>query len=215
MPDGLVALDLGDEDERAPVTPARHGDFTLRRDAVLRASERGVGGGERREPGGAVDDVDRGGVAGEIALDAVAGPRGDPFDGRIERDERAERPVAQRVASGARREHFADERNLQELLVGARDADGDRLGLVLDRVDRARELVDPGSERAREVVGDDDRRADLAVIDLVEVERHDAGRVAEQRGDAHRGGRGEVAVVRAGAQRVEEHRRGREEIAFE
>ena len=97
------------------------------------------------EARGAVDDVDGGGVVGELAVDAVAGPGRDPLDGGIERDQRAQRPVAQHVACGARGEHVAHQCHLQELLVGARDADGHRLGLVLDRVDGAGELVDAGA----------------------------------------------------------------------
>ena len=64
--------------------------------------------------------------------------------------------VAQRVACGAGGEHFAHQRHREQLLVGARDADGDRLGLVLDGVDRAGELVDRRRERGGEIVDDDD-----------------------------------------------------------
>jgi len=56
---------------------------------------------------------------------------------------------------------FARERDLEQLLVGAGDADRDRLGLVLDRVDRTRELLDRLRERGGEVLHDRARRAHL------------------------------------------------------
>ena len=123
-------------------------------------------------------------------------------------DERAQRAVAERVARGTGREHLAGQRDLQQLLVGTGDADGDRLGLVLDRVDRPGELLDAGGERGGEVLDDPARRADRAVLDLVHVEREQAGGVAQQRRDAHRGAGLEVTVVAADAQTVEERGRG-------
>ena len=51
-------------------------------------------------------------------------------------------------------------------------------------------------ERGGEVLTTVARRADLAVLDLVRVERERAGGVAEQRAEPHRGARLERAVVR-------------------
>src|SRR4029453_17615605 len=69
----------------------------------------------------------------------------DPLDGRHEglerREERAVRlgKVAERQPE---RLEGAEERSLGRRRLAARDPDGDRLRLVLDRVDRPRELAD-------------------------------------------------------------------------
>ena len=136
-----------------------------------------------------------------VALDPVPGEPGDLLDGGVERHERAQRAVAQPVARRARGERRRDQRHVEQRLVGARDPDRDRLGLVLDRVDRAGELLDPARERGGEVLHDGARRADLAVLELVRVERADAGGVPQQRGDRDAGARLERAVVAAGTQR--------------
>ena len=61
-----------------------------------------------------------------------------------------------------------------------------------------------GGQAGGQVVEHDAGRADLAELDLVGVERADAGGVAEQRRQPDRGAGLEVAVVRAGAEPVEE-----------
>ena len=66
-------------------------------------------------------------------------------------------------------------------LVAARDADGHRLGLVLDRIDRPGELLDGPRERADEVVEQRRRRADLAGLPLVGLDGMVRQHVAEQR----------------------------------
>ena len=153
-----------------------------------------------------VDDGDGHLAVLGIAVDLVADPAGDLGDGRVEVGERAQRLVAEAVAGRAGRQHRLHERRLQQRLVAAGDADGDGLGLVLDGVDGAGELLDALGERGGEVVDHDGRRADPAVLDLVGVERRDAEGVAERRRQAHGGARLEVAVVRAAAQPVEEPR---------
>ena len=96
-----------------------------------------------------------------------------------------------------------DERDLEQRLVGAGDAHGDGLGLVLDRVDRAGQLLDGLGQRRGQVVDHHGRRAHLALVDLVGVQRDHAEHVPEQAGQAH-GGRGlELAVVAAHPQAVE------------
>ena len=71
-----------------------------------------------------------------------------------------------------------------------------------------RQLLDAPGQRERQIVDDDRRRADLAVLDLVGVERADAEAVAQQRRQPHGSRRFEVTVVGAGAQAVEETRAG-------
>ena len=93
-------------------------------------------------------------VRGDVALDDVAGVPDDVGDRRIEAGERPQRAVAQAVARGAGVERLAHEADLQQALVGPRDADGDRLGLVLDRVDRPGELLDGRRERDGEILDD-------------------------------------------------------------
>ena len=81
-------------------------------------------------------------VAVEVALDAIAGEADDLVDRGIERGERAQRPVAEAIAGRAGVEHRLHERHLQQRLVRTGDADGDGLGLMLDRVDRTGQLLD-------------------------------------------------------------------------
>ena len=163
----------------------------------------------------AVDDVNRRGSSRRIAVDPVTRPADHRLDRGVERDERAQRAVRQAVARRARREDLAHQRNLQQRLVRARDADGHGLRLVLDGVDRARELLDRLRERGGEVLDDRARRADLAEVDLVRVERHDTDRVPQERRELHRGAGFERAVVVAGAQAVEEPRGQRLELTRE
>ena len=144
-----------------------------------------------------------------VALDAVAGEPEHRRDRGIEIDERAQRAVREAVARGAGREHRLHERHAQQRLVGAGDADRDRLGLVLDRVDRPRQLLDHRGEPGGEVLDQRARRADLAELERVRVERDDAGAVAQQRAEPHRGAGVERTVVDARAQAFEEARRER------
>ena len=69
--------------------------------------------------------------------------------------------VGSRSGRAARRRPAAPchQRHRQHLLVGARDADGDGLGLVLDGVDRTGELVDAAGERGGELLEHDARGA--------------------------------------------------------
>ena len=93
-----------------------------------------------------VDDRDR------RSVDAVARVPGDLGDGRVEVGEHLERVVAEHVASGTGVEHGLHQRAVEHPLVAARDADRDGLGLVLDGVDRPRELLDGAGQRVDEVV---------------------------------------------------------------
>ena len=87
--------------------------------------------------------VDGGVVGGRIAFDAVAGEadhrRRSPARGR---PALCSDPVAEAVARRHRRPAPPARAARQQRLVGAGDADRDRLGLVLDGVDRAGELLD-------------------------------------------------------------------------
>ena len=173
----------------------------------LRAPQLGRAVGAAGQVAGDAAPVDhRGGgraLGPDPALDAVAGEADDLGDGRADVGQRAQRAVRELVAVGARAHHLAHERHLEQGLVAAGDADRDGLGLVLDGVDRPGQLLDGLGERRGEVVDHHGRRADLALVDLVGVERDDAEHVAEQRGQAHRGGRLELAVVPAHPQAVE------------
>ena len=128
----------------------------------------------------------------------------DRLDRRVEVDQGAQRAVTEPVASRPGGERRRDQRHLQQRLVGTRDADRDRLGLVLDRVDRTRQLVDAPGERGREVMDDGARGPDLAVLDLVVLEGTQPGGVTEQRGDPGRGARFEAAVVPSRPEALEE-----------
>ena len=44
------------------------------------------------------------------------------------------------------------QQTIEHALIAARNADGDRLGLVFDGIDRARELLDPLCQRSHEFV---------------------------------------------------------------
>ena len=88
-------------------------------------------------------------------------------------------------------------------LVAARDADGDRLRLVLDGVDRPGQLLDRPGQREHEVVDERGRRADLARARLVLLDRALGLHVAQQPGQAHGRARLEVAVVAVAAQPVD------------
>jgi hypothetical protein len=163
------------------------------------------------------------GAAGQVAGDAAPvddGGRGRALDARPPLDavpgvadnlghhgadvgQRAQRAVRELVAVGAGGDDLVDQRDGQQRLVAARDADGDGLGLVLDGVDGTGQLLDGPRECGGQVVDHHRGRAHLALVDLVRVERHDAERVAEQRGQPHGGGRLELAVVAAHAQAVE------------
>ena len=104
--------------------------------------------------------------------------------------------------------------DLEQRLVGAGDADRDRLGLVLDGVDGAGQLVDRPGEGGGEVLDQHGRRADLAVLELVGVERDGPGGVAEQVRDARTAVRRlEVAVVAAGRGARRRTRHGRADRA--
>ena len=85
-----------------------------------------------------VDDVDRRRAVGDAPVDAVAGIAGDLLDGRAERRQGPQDAVAQAVAGRARSQRLDDERRSEQVLLGTGDADGHRLGLVLDRVDGPR-----------------------------------------------------------------------------
>ena len=148
----------------------------------------------------AIDDVDR------VAFDVVARPARHALDRGIERDERPQRAVGEAVARRTGREDFLHDRHEQQRFVGARDADGHGLGLMLDRVDRAGELVDGFRERGVQVLDHRARCSHLAELDLVRVQVLETGRIAQHRGDAHGGGRLEASVVVARPQLVEEPR---------
>src|SRR5262249_58594715 len=101
------------------------------------------------------------------------------------------------------------EGRLEQRIVGARDAAGERLRLVLDCIDRTGEIIDALREGGGEVIDDRAGSPDLAQLDLVRVEGRRTRREAQHRRDPHRAARIEMAVVRAGAEPVEEAGRRR------
>ena len=146
----------------------------------------------------AVDDGDR------VAVDAVAGEAGDLGDGRVEVGEHLQRPVAEHVAPGAGVEHGLHEAPVHHALVAAGDADGDRLGLVLDGVDGPGQLVDrrgSGPARGRRR-GRPASRPCPVLAWYSSTGRSDAD-VAQQAGEVHRRARLEVPVVAVAAQPVD------------
>ena len=126
-----------------------------------------------------VDDLDGGRTRRGVALDRVAGEADHRVDGRVERGQRAQRRVAEPLPRRAGRQDGLHERTVEQGLVRAGDADGDRLGLVLDGVDRPGQLLDAAGQRGGEVVDQAGRRADLAGLALVGLERRVAGDVAQ------------------------------------
>ena len=167
MPGARAGLHLGHEDHRAPVAAAPGDEhLALAGDAALGADQRGLSldpaaaRRAERPPRSTIDDrriaVDR------VAVDAVAGEPGDLGDGRVEIGQHLQRAVAEPVAAGAGGEHRLHQRAVEHALVAAADADGDRLGLVLDRVDRPGQLLDRARQRGGEIVDQRARRADLA-----------------------------------------------------
>ena len=86
---------------------------------------------------------------------------------------------------------------------------------IIDRIDRAGELLDGSGEGRGEVLDHGGRRPDLAPLDRVHVERHHAGRVPEQRRDAHRGAGLERTVVGAHPQPGEASRAVGQDDALE
>ena len=205
---GLAVLDLGHDHDQAPVrTAPGHQHPALGRHLVLGAPQAGVRLGAQGQVEGdaaPVDDRDGGlGVAGP-ALDAVAGVAGDLGHGRRQGAQRAQDVVGQPVPGGAGAHDGLDQRRLEQALVGAGDAHGDRLGLVLDGVDRPGELVDALGEGPGQVVEDHGRGADLAELQLVRLEGQDAQAVAQQRRQPGRRGGLQLTVVGPGPQAVEE-----------
>ena len=94
----------------------------------------------------AIDDRDR------ITIDAIPGVAVNSSDYRVKIGEHLQCAIAQHVAAGAGLNHGLHEGSVDDSLVAARDADGDRLCLVLDRVDRARELLDHLGQCRDEVI---------------------------------------------------------------
>ena len=123
--------------------------------------------------------------------------------GRVQRGEHLERAVAEDITPGAGVEHCPHQWPIDHALVAAGDADGDGLGLVLDGVDRARQLLDRPCQRHHEVVDEGSRRPDLAGPRLVLLDRTRRRHVAQQAGQAHRRARLEMAVVALAAQIVD------------
>ena len=205
---GLGALDLGDEDERPAVAAAAgDGDLTLEGHELLGAPQCRVILGAGTELGAetaAVDDLECGVVGLDVAVDAVASEAGDLGDGPIERDHRAQCPVAEVVAGNTGGEQLAHQRHLEQALVRPGDPDRHGLGLVPDRVDGPGQLFDGLGQRGGEVLDDHAGRTDLAVVHLVDLERDRVGCIAQQRRHPHRGGGFKAAVVLAGTQGVEE-----------
>ena len=141
---------------------------------------------------------------GGRALDAVPGVARDLGDSGVEGGEGAQRPVAEPVPPGACGEQLAHERPGEQGILGAGDPDGDGLGLVLDGVDGAGELLDAAGEGVGEVLEQHARRSHLAVVELVGVEGDDADGVAQQGCQTRRRARLQTAVVIAGSEILEE-----------
>ena len=143
-------------------------------------------------------------AVGHAALDAVPRVPGHLGNRRVQLGHRAEGAVAQAVAQGAGSQEPAHELGAEEGVLGPGDPDRHSLGLVLDGVDRPGQLLDRPRQRVGEVVEQDARRADLAVLDLVGLEGERPAGIAEERGQPDRGARLQVAVVGARPQLLEE-----------
>ena len=192
------ALHLGHEDHRAAVAcgrgpPAprarwRRGAW-YRPGCALRSTRLGT---SRDSPPRSTIEMTA--SCARVALDAVAGEADDRLDGGIEIGEHLQRAVRQPVARRAGRQRLLHQRPVEHALVAAADADGDRLGLVLDRVDRSGELLDRARQRRGEIVDEHAGRGELAGAALVRLERRcrwtgrAAGRPAGPR-STPRGGR--------------------------
>src|SRR4051794_34616861 len=84
---------------------------------------------------------------------------------------------------------------------------------MLDGIDWTRQLLDGAGERGQKILDHDARRAYLAELDLVRLERHAPEHVSEKRRQAYRGARLEVSVIVVGAEAVEEPGRERRQVA--
>ncbi len=91
-------------------------------------------------------------------VDAVAGEAGDLGHRLVQGGERAQGPVAEGVGGRPGRQRGLDQGHAEEGVLAAGDPHGDRLGLVLDGVDRPGQLVDAGVEGVQQV-GDQRARA--------------------------------------------------------
>ena len=127
----------------------------------------------------------------------VAGKPQDLPHCRIENRQRLEIGIRQMRPIGTGVEKGAHQRYEQESLVRSRDADRDRLRLMLDRVDRPGELVDSPGESGAQIL-EDHRRADKAVRSSpIAIGRRRVLDDAQERGDLERGAGREVAVILA------------------
>ena len=125
-------------------------------------------------------------------------------DCRVEIREHFQHSVGQTFARRTRTEHRLHQRPVEQAFLAAGDADGDRLCLVLDRIDGAGELVDgPGQSRS-DVVEQGLGRRDLSGVALVRLQRVRRHGGAQDADEANSRRDFEVAVVHTRGERVKE-----------
>ena len=107
-------------------------------------------------------------------------------DRGIEVGKGSQRRIAEAIAGGTRVKCRSCKRNLEQRFVASRDAHRDSLRLMLDGIDRTGEFLDAKGEGGSQIVEHDSRGANLAIFDLVRLERNRAKRKAQQRPDLHR-----------------------------
>ena len=202
-----AALHLGHEHHRATIAATTsHQHLSVAGHPALRSEQLRVPldpAGYVTRQAAAIDDRDRRRAA-EVTLDAVAGEADHRLDGRVEIGEDLEGAVAEPITAGPGSKHCLHQRPVEHAFVVATDADGDGLGLMLDRVDGAGELLDRTRERSRHVVDQHARCGHRAGHSLIHLERLILGQIAQQRREANRRRGLEVPVVDAGVQPVEE-----------
>ena len=156
-------------------------------DLALGTAQPRVTLGARRDVGddaALVEHRNRGVCVVRRSLDAVARVTRDGSNRRVEGGERAQGAVTEAIAARTGTQKLGNERHGDEGVLGPGDADGDGLGLVLDGVDGPGQLLDAARQRVGEVLEEHRRRAHLAVVELVDVERDHADRIPQQRPEA-------------------------------
>ena len=143
-PGGFAGLHLWNQDNSSCIASAdSHEHLALRRHPVLGSTENTIPVDAARQitrDPAAVDDRDR------VAVDVVPRVAAHIFDSWVQICEDLERAVAEYVSACAGSQYRLDERPVDDTFITARDADRHRLGLVFDRVDGSRQLLDSPRE---------------------------------------------------------------------
>ena len=84
---------------------------------------------------------------------------------------------------------------MEQALVGTADANGDRLRLMFNGIDRPSQFVDDLGQHTGEIIDHDGRSADLAEVQTVGTQLADPSCVPQQQGQVDRNGTREMAVV--------------------